>query len=232
MSNPANAKSKSGVTGIVRKLISGFTGIIWTIFAIGHLAGNLQLYKTDGTAFNQYGHFLESLGGLLILAEIFLVLFLGMHAISGIQVWLGKRKARPESYKLYQSAGSKSKQSLASRSMIVTGSVLLLFLVVHVLSFKFNIFKPADVITLANGAQARDLYKYVWEAFKNPVYAFGYTFVMALLGLHLRHGVWSALQSLGMMKPKFSPVIYSIGGIIAALVAVGFLSIPLYIYFS
>ena len=232
MSNPANSNSKKGMSGIIRKFISGFTGIVWTLFAISHLIGNLQLYKSDGEAFNNYGYFLESLGMLLYIAEISLVIFIGMHVVTGVQVWLGKRKARPQDYKLYQSAGQKSKQSVASRSMIITGSVLLMFIVFHVLSFKYNIFKEADIITLANGHKARDLYKYVYEAFKNPLYAFGYTAVMTLLGLHLRHGVWSALQSLGLMKPKYSPFIYTVGGIIALAIAGGFLSIPLYIYFS
>lgn len=236
MSTNSNVKSKSGITGIVRKFISGFTGIVWTLFLIGHLVGNLSLYKPEGETFNKYAHFLESLGGLLYLAEISLVIFLLMHAVSGIQVWLGKRNARPENYKMYKTAGGKSKQSLGSKSMIVTGSVLLLFIIVHVATFKYNVhLSPEDVpMTSVKGVdtEVRDLYKIVWDAFKNPVAAFGYTAVMLLLTLHLRHGIWSALQSLGTMKPKYSPVIYTVGGALAILIAFGFLSIPLYIYFS
>lgn len=234
MSNPANAKSKSGMTGILRKFISGFTGIVWVLFVIVHLIGNLSLFSKDGTAFNKYAHFLESTGVLLYVAEASLIIFLLMHVVSGVQVWLGKRKARPEAYKFYQSAGAKSKQSLASRSMIISGSLLLVFLVMHVATFKFNVHLTEIPMTAIKGidGQIRDLHQIVWDAFSNPIAAFAYTAIMLFLGLHLRHGVWSALQSIGAMKPKYSPVIYTIAGLLAALVAVGFLSIPLYIYFS
>lgn len=236
MSNSANAKAKSGMTGILRKFISGFTGLVWTLFVIGHLVGNLSLYNTDGSAFNKYAHFLESTGVLLYIAEASLIVFILMHMVSGIQVWLGKRKARPEDYKLYKSAGQKSKQSLASRTMIISGSLLILFLIMHIAYFKFNVHLTVDQVPMTElsgvDGQVRDLHKIVWDTFKDPIAAFGYTAIMLFLGLHLRHGIWSALQSLGFMKPKFTPIIYTIGGLLAALIAVGFLSIPLYIYFS
>ena len=80
--------------------------------------------------------------------------------------------------------------------------------------------------------EIRDLYQIVRDTFKNPAAAFGYTFFMVFIGFHLRHGIWSALQSLGAMKPKLSPIIYTIAGLLATLIAIGFLSIPLYIYFT
>lgn len=235
MSQSAKAKTASGMSGIIRKLISGFTGIVWTLFLVGHLIGNLSLYSSDGTAFNKYAHFLESTGVLLYLVEISLVLFLGMHVVTGIQVWLSKRKARPEEYKLYTTAGGKSKQSLASRSMIITGSLMLLFIITHVATFKYNVhLSPEQIKTvklLGVDEQVRDLYKIVYDAFKNPIAVAWYSFIMLLIGFHLRHGIWSSLQSLGAMKPKYSPVIYTAGGFIAVALAVGFLAIPLYIYF-
>lgn len=234
MSYSANAKAKSGISGIVRKFISGFTGIVWTLFVLVHLLGNLSLFSIDGTAFNKYAHFLESTGALLYVAEVSLVIFLLMHAIMGIQVWLGKRRARPENYKLYKTAGHKSKQTLASRYMIVSGSVLMLFLILHVATFKYNLHLSIIPMTTVPGidGEIRDLHKIVWEAFQSPIVAFAYTAVMLFLGLHLRHGIWSAMQSLGLMKPKYTPVIYTVGGILALVLAVGFLSIPLFIYFS
>lgn len=234
MSNSANTKTKNGMSGIVRKYVSGFTGLIWTLFLIGHLIGNLSLFSSDGTAFNKYAHFLESTGALLILAELSLIIFILMHAVSGIQVWLGKRKARPEDYKLYKSAGAKSKQSVASRTMIISGSLIMIFIIMHVATFKFNIHLSSIPMATLPGVdgEVRDLYQIVRDTFQNPIAAFGYTFVMVFIGFHLRHGIWSALQSLGAMKPKFTPIIYTIAGLLAALIAVGFLSIPLYIYFT
>jgi len=236
MSNSANTKTNKGMSGIIRKYVSGFTGLIWTLFLIGHLVGNLTLFSSDGTAFNKYAHFLESTGALLILAELSLIVFILMHAVSGIQVWLGKRKARPEDYKLYKTAGAKSKQSLSSKTMIISGSLIMLFIVLHVATFKFNLHLAASdipkVVIPGIEGEIRDLYQIVRDTFKNPAAAFGYTFFMIFIGFHLRHGIWSALQSLGAMKPKLSPIIYTIAGLLATLIAVGFLSIPLYIYFT
>lgn len=236
MSQPKIAQGERSWTGITRKLVSGITGLALIGFVIIHLLGNLQLFPTDGEAFNAYAYFLESQGILLYIAEAGLVLFFLMHAISGIQVWLGKRKARKEGYAKYQTAGRKSKQSFASRSMIVTGSVLLLFLVVHIATFKYNVHLsdiPMSEITMyGSELEVRDLHQIVWDTFQSPVYAFGYTAVMILLGFHLRHGFWSAFQSLGAMNPKYTPVVYTIGGVLAALLSIGFLAIPLYIFFS
>ena len=94
MSQPTIAKGERSWTGIARKLVSGITGLALIGFIIIHLLGNLTLFSTDGETFNKYAHFLESQGILLYIAEAGLVLFFLMHAVSGIQVWLGKRKAK------------------------------------------------------------------------------------------------------------------------------------------
>ena len=70
------------------------------------------------------------------------------------------------------------------------------------------------------------------EKFAEPLYAFGYVGVMVLLGFHMRHGFWSALQSLGLMNPRLTPLVYTLGAILAVAVAAGFIGVPLYIYFS
>jgi succinate dehydrogenase / fumarate reductase cytochrome b subunit len=115
--------------------------------------------------------------------------------------------------------------------MIFTGSILLLFIVGHVWTFKFGPGMAEGYVTMIDGEPSRDLYRLVIETFKNPVYVIGYTVVMALLGVHLRHGFWSAFQSLGAIKPSARKTMQSAGIVVALLLAVGFLSIPLYIYF-
>jgi succinate dehydrogenase / fumarate reductase cytochrome b subunit len=171
---------------------------------------------------------LESMGWLLYVAEAGLAFFILLHAYIGISIYLRKRKARPEGYNKYQSKGEPSKQSISSRSMAITGIVLLVFLVFHIIHFKFG---DTSMMTV-DGQQMRDLKGLVVDSLINPAYAFGYTFVMILLGMHLRHGVWSALTSLTMKHKKYSFVIYSIAAVVAALLAIGFLFIPLYIYFT
>lgn len=213
-----------------RKILTGVTGVGLILFIIGHLAGNLSLFG-EAEAFNAYTYQLESLGVLLYIIEFVLVVGFLLHAYLGISIWWNRRKARPEGYEKYQTKGGPSHNSWASRSMIFTGIVLLVFLVIHIDTFKFG---ETEMVALEGmeTAQARDLKALVIEKFTNPLYAFGYTFVMILLGFHLKHGFWSAFTSLTMKHKKYSTIIYTIGVIFAVLVAVGFLFIPLYIYFT
>jgi succinate dehydrogenase / fumarate reductase cytochrome b subunit len=216
------AKSQVG-----RKILTGITGVALVLFIIIHLLGNLQLFG-DATAFNEYTHVLENMGVLLYIAEAGLAFLFLLHAYIGISIYLRKKKARPVGYEKYQSKGQPSKQSVSSRSMAITGIVLLVFLVFHIVHFKFG----DTAIVTVDGTQMRDLKSLVIDSFVNPAYAFGYTFVMILLGIHLRHGVWSALTSLTMKHKKYSFTIYSIAAVVALLLAAGFLFIPLYIYFT
>lgn len=210
-----------------RKILTGLTGFLLLFFIIFHLAGNLAIFG-DPNAMNNYSHFLHQLGPLLWLARIGLILIFVIHAWIGISIWLGKRKARPVDYNVYSSKGGPSKQSLSSRSMAFTGVVLLVFVVFHV-----NTFALGDMGTaVVDGVEMNDIKTLVLETFQNPFYAFGYTFVMILLGAHLGHGIWSAFTSLTLSSPKISAIIYPIGVVVAIALAVGFLMIPLYIYFG
>jgi succinate dehydrogenase / fumarate reductase cytochrome b subunit len=210
-----------------RKLLTGITGIGLIIFLIGHLAGNLTLFG-DAQAFNEYTFGLESLGWLLYTVEFILLVGFVLHAYVGVSIWWNRRKNRPQGYAEYHSKGGPSHLTWSSRTMIFTGIVLLIFLVIHLDSFKFG---ETETIML-NGEQARDLKALVIEKFQSPWYAFGYTFVMVLLGFHLGHGFWSAFTSLTMRHNKFSGFIYTVGIVFALLLAVGFIFIPLYIYFT
>lgn len=216
-----------------KKVITGITGLGLTVFVLMHMVGNLAYFSPDPNAYNKYGHFLNSLGLLFYAIELGLLAFFLFHAYLGIRIYLGKRAARPVDYAVYRSAGAPSQQSLASRSMIVTGLILLAFLVLHLLSFKYGPgVAQGYVVTLESGEQIRDLKRLMEEKFSHPLYAFGYPAVMLLLALHLRHGIWSALQSLGAMRPALTPVVYAVGALIGLGIAIGFLVLPLYIFFT
>ncbi|MEX0771057.1 MAG: succinate dehydrogenase cytochrome b subunit [Balneolaceae bacterium] len=210
-----------------RKFLTGITGLFLILFIIMHLAGNLTVFG-DAEAMNRYSLTLHNFGWLLWVARIGLALTFILHAWIGLSIWLRRRKARPDSYSVYSSKGEPSKQGLSSRSMAFTGVVLLIFLVIHLNTFAFG---ETDSVWI-DGQQASDLKSLVLDTFQSPLYAFGYTFVMLLLGAHLGHGFWSALTSLTMKRKKLSSVIYTVGVIFAILMAVGFLFIPLYIYFT
>jgi len=219
-----------------KKVLTGITGLALVGFVIEHMLGNLALMFEGSDAYNEYAHFLEGLGPVLYLLEAGLLAFFVFHIVLGISIYLGKRRARPTEYRRYQSAGKPSMQSASSRSMIITGVIMLVFLVIHLWSFKFGPGGPGNAdpayLTTVNGVEMRNLSKLVLHKFSNPLYAFGYPVVMLLLGVHLRHGIWSAFQSLGATNPRMTPVIYTIGGILAVLIAFGFLILPLWVYFG
>lgn len=210
-----------------RKILTGVTGLGLVIFIIFHLLGNLQLFG-DAGAFNEYTYALENLGWILYILEAGLAIAFLLHAYVGISIWLKRRRARPTGYEKYQSKGGPSHQTWASKSMIFTGIVLLIFLVTHLGTFKFG----ATDVVMIDGHEARDLKELVITTFQSPLYAFGYTAVMILLGFHLGHGFWSAFTSLTMKHNRYSALIYTVGIVFAILMAVGFLFIPLYIYFT
>ena len=211
---------------IARKFIAGLTGVLLIAYLVLHLAGNL-IFFAGPRLFNLYAHRLESLGPLLIAAEVALALVFVVHAVIGIQVWLGKRRARPDGYAMTASRGEPSRKTLSSRSMIVTGIVLAVFIPIHVWMFKF---RPTPE-TMINGHEARDLYALVLDAFKQPAIAWSYALTMLLLGFHLRHGFWSAFQSMGALNRRLLPMFYGIGLVVALILAGAFVIMPLWILY-
>ena len=230
MGKPSNvhASSRSFMFSPVgKKVLTGITGLGLTLFVFMHMLGNLSYFQSSA-AYNAYSDFLISLGPLLYVIEAGLLLFFIFHIVLGVNIFLGKRKARKRGYKQFKTAGGASKQSISSRSMIITGVILTVFLVVHLLSFKFGTYYETTI----DGKPVRDLARLVTEKFQSPLYTFGYSAVVLLLALHLRHGIWSALQSLGATNPKLTPLIYTAGAIIGLLIAIGFFVLPLWIFFT
>ena len=168
---------------------------------------------------------------MLWVIELGLLAFFVFHAISGVQVYLGKRKARPEGYVKSAAAGGPSLKSISSVSMILTGVVLLVFVVLHVATFKYGPNVEQGYVHQLDGVPMRDMHRLVVETFQRPGPMVLYSVVMVLLGLHLRHGFWSAFQSLGAMKPGLTPLTYGLGLLVALVVGLGFLTLPLWIYF-
>ena len=215
-----------------KKILTGITGLGLGLFVIVHMLGNLTYLSGYEHAYNSYAHKLASLGPLLYLAELGLLVLILVHAAIGVNIYIRKRRARPHGYASYRTAGKPSRQNLSSRTMIITGIVLLVFLVVHLNSFKFGPGIAEGYEVDLDGTPVRDLKRLMTEKFQHPLYAFGYPLAILLLGYHLRHGFWSAFQSIGWITPKISGTVYTIGVAVAALIALGFAVVPLYIYFS
>ncbi len=209
-------------SSIGRKLLTGITGLGLVTFVVSHLLGNLTLFFS-ASAYNQLAYVIECLGPLTYAVEALLLAIAFFHITTGIKIHIGAKKARPISYLEYESAGAPSRQSLSSRTMIISGLVLGLFLVVHLATFKFGTYY------LLPGSTHRDLSRLVFETFHKPEYTAGYVVVLSLLGLHLRHGIWSALQSVGIVT---KPAVYAASAVLGGAIALGFLGLPLSIYFG
>jgi succinate dehydrogenase / fumarate reductase cytochrome b subunit len=205
------------------KLIVAVTGISMVGFLVMHLAGNLLLYLGPGT-FNHYSDALIS-NPLVYPAEAGLVLLFVLHAWKTIQLTLRSHKARPDGYVEKRSAGHTTRKNLASSTMIVSGLFLLVFVPIHINTFKFGAYYGSAE------AGVRDLYRLVIEIFSKPSYVAFYVVGMVIVGFHLWHGASSAFQTVGIDTPRTTPVIRRLGQAAAIILAGGFLSIPIWVYF-
>ncbi len=220
--------SKFFRSSVGKKYVMGLTGLLMILFLIEHLSGNLLLFSKDPAPFNKYSDFLMSFGDILVIVELIFLAFLLFHVFSGITVALGKLKARPHGYAKTASAGAPSKKSFSSVTMIWTGLLTFVFIAIHLKTFKYG----PHYTTMVDGVEMRDLHKLVMEVFLNPIYVIWYVGALTFLGFHLRHGFWSAFQSLGFNHPRYMPIIYTVGIILAIVIAVGFIGIPIWIYFT
>lgn len=211
-----------------KKFIMGLSGLLLIGYLIIHLAANLLVFAGDGgRMLNLYSYTLHQLGPLLTVARILLAATFLFHIVSGIRVFLQNRRARSRGYAVTASKGGPSKLTPASRWMIVTGLVLMVFVPIHVWMFTLGPYYE----TVIDGKPMRDLYRLVVERFKEPQVAFSYAAVMFFLCLHIAHGFWSAFQSLGAMNRRWTPVLYTVGVILSLLLAGGFFVLPIYTYF-
>lgn len=216
---------------LARKLFLAVTGLCLFGFVCVHLAGNLLLF-VGADAFNQYSHKLISLGPALYVIETILALIFLIHMYTAITVTWGNWSARTSRYAKSVSRGGPSHLTISSKTMIWTGLLLLAFTIVHLVTFKYGPGISEGYVTTIDGQQVRDLYRLVVESFRNPLYSLYYVVSMAFLGFHLRHGFWSAIQSLGGYHPRLTPVVYGLGLVAAIVLGVGFLVIPVWFFFG
>ncbi|MDZ4840498.1 MAG: succinate dehydrogenase cytochrome b subunit [Bacteroidota bacterium] len=205
---------------IGKKVISALTGLFLILFLAVHLIGNIKLFVNDGgIAFNEHSHTMTQ-DPLIRVIEIFLFASIIFHSIDGVILALQNNKARPIKYVAKRpSPGTK----LSSRTMILSGLIILFFICIHLYTF----FVPYRIT-----GEVTDIYKAVEEAFASPLYAGFYVFCMILLGLHLFHAFTSAFQTLGFRHPKYYPFIKALGSVIAIVYSVGFASMPIYFLFK
>jgi succinate dehydrogenase / fumarate reductase cytochrome b subunit len=207
------------------KLLIGLTGLALFVYLITHLVGNAIIFFGQD-AFNEYAHTLIS-NPLIIVVEIGLLLVFLIHIYKTVTMWIANQAARPVRYAKKERAGYTSRKSAASSTMIFSGLLTLLFVLIHVKQFKYGSFY------LVEGREAvRDLYRTEIEVFNQPGWVAFYVICTLVVGLHLRHGIASGFQSLGLDHPKFTRclVIWSIIG--AIVIAGGLSTIPVWVYLT
>lgn len=211
-------------TTIGKKYLMGFTGLIWAGFVLTHMAANL-LIIFSGDAYNKYSHALIT-NPLLPAAEAFLVVALLTHVYLAISLTIENRKANGGSRYAVQPEGDK-RATLASRTMAIQGSLILVFVIYHLITFKYG----QHYETTVDGVVMRDLHRLVIEVFQQPGYIAWYLVCLVLLGFHLSHGVGSVFQSFGIKNDHTAPVIRKLSIGYAVIVTLGFIAQPLYVYF-
>lgn len=231
------AKSALLKSSLAKKYWMAFTGLFLCLFLVGHLAGNLQLLASGAGAkdqFNEYALFMTSNPAVRILSIVTFASIL-FHVIDGIILTVNNRKARPKGYVSFKPA-TNSKWS--SRNMGILGTVILAFIVIHLINFWGQMkFGGLDntVYTTASGAEVKDLYTLTVKTFQDPemglVWAIIYLVAMIAIAFHLYHGFGSGFQSLGVNHPKYNSFIRKVGVGFAILVPLAFAIIPFYIYF-
>jgi succinate dehydrogenase / fumarate reductase cytochrome b subunit len=206
-----------------RKILVGLSGLFLIGFLAVHLAGNLFLYLGP-EAYSEYAQALHA-NSLLPIAEI--VLFTGfvVHILFAMLLHGRSNAARPQGYAV---AGTKlGKSRLASsKTMVISGLVVLVFLVLHLIDMKFEL----RVESTEAAHSVREAMRTI-DVLQNPLSAVVYFVGSLLIGYHLNHGFQSTFQSLGLNHPKFSPVIKTVGFLFALIIGIGFASFPVWANF-
>lgn len=200
-------------SSIGKKVVMAVTGVMLFGFVLGHMAGNLLVYKGP-QALNAYADELRRFPALLWGARLGLLAAVALHIWAAASLTLTSWAARPLAYSRRESLQS----SYASRTMRWGGVTLLLFIVYHLLHFTFG--------TVHRSFVPGDVYHNVIAGFRVVSVSTFYILAMLALGLHLYHGVWSMLQTLGLSHPRYNPMRQVLAAAFAVVVVLGNVSIP------
>ena len=213
--------AKSLHSSLGKKLLMAITGLFLISFLVIHCGLNATIFLNDGgVAFNEGAEFM---GTNPIIRTMEIVLFGGLllHIYDGLRLWLENKKKRPVAYAVVDGAAN---SKWYSRSMGLLGTLLLLFLIIHLKHFWY-------FSRLTDGLASHTLYAEMQAVFTNPIVVIIYVLGCISLGYHLLHGFQSAFQTLGWNHPKYTPTIKTIGAIYAIVISAVFAAMPIAFYF-
>jgi len=208
------------------KLLIGITGLLLFAYLVLHLAGTVLVFAGP-EIFNEYSHKLIA-NPLIVPVEIGLLLVFILHMYKTVRMVIGNQAARPVGYQKKASAGHTSRKSFASSTMIASGLMLFVFVMVHVKQFKFGTYYQ----TVSGETTIRDLYRTELEVFQQPLWVVFYVIATIVVGLHLRHGIASGFQSLGFDHPLYTRRLTAWGIVLGIIIAGGLGFIPIWVYLT
>jgi succinate dehydrogenase / fumarate reductase cytochrome b subunit len=202
-------------SSVGKKQLMAVTGLLFLLFLAVHLLNNLSIYGGPA-AFIGYVTRLHAWGSLLVAGEVGLAVALAIHLGTAVMLFFQNRRARPVKYAVDKSGGGRT---VSSQTMPYTGLLILGFIGVHLATFSHHFVNQTT----------RNIFQIAVAVFSQKVYLVIYLISMVVLGFHVRHGLWSAFQTVGANHPKYMPFIKKVSIIYAVIVALGFGSLPMII---
>jgi succinate dehydrogenase / fumarate reductase cytochrome b subunit len=202
-------------TTVGKKAVMAVSGVVLFGYVIVHMLGNLQIFLPEGAKrLDDYAAMLHSHRALLWSVRSFLLLMLALHILAYMQLGTRKLHARPIGYVKKRAAGS----SLASRTMYWSGPFIAAYVIYHILHLTTGTVHP--------DFREGQVYMNVVSAFRNTVVAIVYIVAIGLLCMHLYHGLWSWMQSLGINHPRYTPLFKRAASVLSILIAAGYIAVP------
>lgn len=215
-----------GRSSIGKKILMALSGFVLLAFVLMHLAGNLLIFGGP-EPLNAYAKKLRDLGPLLWVARGGLLLMLVVHVVTSLQLAVENRRARPERYHVVQARSA----TMAGRTMVLSGLLVASYLVYHLLHFTFHVTNP-DLSRALDARGRHDVYLMTVRSFQRPGIVIAYVVSLALLCLHLSHGIGSACQTLGVNRPRTLELTARLGQGVALTIFIGYASIPMAAWFG
>jgi succinate dehydrogenase cytochrome b subunit len=219
---PKAAKTSS----VFKKVVMAVSGIIMLLYLIAHMIGNLKVFA-GRESFNSYSEWIRTIGEpavpaqtTLTIIRIVLLVAVAAHFWAAVALWRQAKRARPTGYVTKKAVA----QSYASRTMRWGGVIVLLFIIYHILDLTVGAVNPDGTGTTP--------YDRLVAGFSNPFVTAFYVLALVLLGMHLRHGIWSATQTLGQSNKRRERTVNAFALAFSTLLIAGFLLVPFSVLFG
>ncbi|SNX98053.1 succinate dehydrogenase subunit C [Geodermatophilus sabuli] len=219
---PKAAKTSS----VFKKVVMAVSGIILVLYLIAHMIGNLKAF-TGRESFNHYSEWIRTIGEPAVPAQttlwiirVVLLAAVVAHIWAAVTLWRQAKRARPQGYVTKKAVA----QSYASRTMRWGGVIIFFFVIYHILDLTVGAVNP-------DGTGSTP-YDRLVAGFSNPFVTAFYVIALLLLGMHLRHGIWSATQTLGQSNRRREVTVNAFAIVFASLLTLGFLLVPFSVLFG